>query len=59
VKVYEFLETNGYEYAIRLPASDLLLEETDLQDRNIEESGLKNQGLNRKYREPTLNNHEH
>jgi hypothetical protein len=26
-EIYEFLETNGYEYAIRLPANDLLLEE--------------------------------
>jgi hypothetical protein len=26
-EIYEFLETKGYEYAIRLPANDLLLEE--------------------------------
>jgi hypothetical protein len=26
-EIYEFLETNGYEYAIRLPANDLLLAE--------------------------------
>jgi len=26
-EIYEFLETNKYEYAIRLPANDLLLEE--------------------------------
>jgi len=26
-EIYEFLETNGYEYAIRLPSNDILLEE--------------------------------